>query len=382
MRRSVKVICLSLLWFYTLVPFEGGGDRFPLVFRIVCMMLLLIYYFSKAGNLHYRHTVVVTCLISFFISFLLLANLDDISLRFVNTLATMLLVLFVYLFINRSSQRHELAQVINWILLASAGAIFLQYLSFYIFGTIIELHGVMFPWEESRTVFLERFGFARFAGLYTEPGTHANWVVAFILLKGLLTGKVIDRVSIVAMISVALAITAWGILAVITFILSLVLFLATSKKMIGKNIFLFSMSAGLIAGLAIYLDILDAIFDYFSFRAELQNESGMSKTEAWKYGWELLGDFIFIGFPIGYDYCRGCQSPQDAGIILNLGIYFGAFAAALFAFLYIFGVTKGIGVYAVPLGVILLFGKYYYFDPIVWLIFLFAVSKILQKRLI
>lgn len=344
------------------------------------MMLLLMYY-GKVGSLYYRHATVVSCLVSLFIGFLLLANIDDVSLRLVNTVVIIFLSLYVYLFINGSWLRDELAQVISWILVASAGAIFLQYVVFYTFGTIIELHGVLFPWGESRTVFLEYFGLARFAGLYTEPGTHANWVIAFILLRGLLTGNVIDRFSITSMISVALAITAWGVIAVMVFILSAVLLLATTKRKISTGVILLSMSAGCMVGLVLYLEIFDAIFEYFSFRAELENNSGTSKVDAWRYGWELLNDFMFIGFPIGYDYCGGCQSPQDAGVILNLSVYFGVFAATLFTLFCILGVATGIGVYAVPLGAIVFFGKYYYFDPIIWFIFLFAVSQVMWKRL-
>ena len=96
----------------------------------------------------------------------------------------------------------------------------------------------------------------------------------------------------------------------------------------------------LIAAIAVFLlyapdYFLEDVLNYFSLRAEVSVASGSSKMVAWVMGVRHLGDVAFLGLPIGTDYCNGCVSPQDAGLVLNFALHLGVLAGIVYFLIFI-----------------------------------------------
>ena len=378
--QLTKTAALVILIFYCTVPFEGGGERFPLLFRLACMVLLAGFLFV-GGGVKVSEAAVVSLPILFFSLILVLANLGDIGFRLINAVLIIAIAGYVFLLCNSSEiRRAQFAKALDFVILLSGGALFAQFFIYIGTGELIELHGIVFPWGQSRSVVLEGFGIARFAGLYTEPGTHSNWVLAFILLRTVLTGKLLGVATIVGVSSILITMSAWGLGAVAAFLSSVFIFQFFVAKKVDKWLLFVLVGVFLMAVLVLTSGLFDAALDYFRYRSELDNESGWSKVSAWYYGLGALENIAFLGLPIGSDYCFGCQSPQDAGLILNFSIYFGFLAAILFFGSLIVAVSLRIGFYVIPLVLVFFVGKYYYFDPVVWFVWYFAIGRIFVLR--
>ena len=63
-------------------------------------------------------------------------------------------------------------------------------------------------------------------------------------------------------------------------------------------------------------------------------------------------------------------------MVLNFSIHFGLLAGVLFFGALVFAVSLSIGFYLIPLVFVFMVGKYYYFEPIVWFVWYFAVGRI------
>ncbi len=374
--QLARTAALVILLFYCTVPFEGGGERFPLLFRLACMVLLAGFLFV-GGGVKVSEAAIVSLPILFFSLILALANLDDISFRLINAVLIIGIAGYVFLLCNSSeTRRAQFAKALDFIIILSGSALFAQFFIYIGTGALVEVHGIVFPWGQSRSVVLEGFGLARFAGLYTEPGTHSNWVLAFILLRTVLTGQLLSVATIVGMSSILITMSAWGLGALGAFLSSVIFFQIFVARKIDRWLLVVIFGIFLMAALVLTSGLFDAALDYFRFRSELGNESGWSKVSAWYYGLAAVDKIAFLGLPIGSDYCYGCQSPQDAGLVLNFSIHFGLLAGVLFFGALVFAVSLSVGFYLIPLVFVFMVGKYYYFDPIVWFVWYFAIGRI------
>ncbi len=78
---------------------------------------------------------------------------------------------------------------------------------------------------------------------------------------------------------------------------------------------------------------------------------------------------LAIGTSFEHDYCDGCASPQDAGLIINMVMRIGLLATLLVMFPIARTLLRTGGFAALIAFLPLLFAKFYVFDPVVWLIF-------------
>jgi len=376
---SILGLCV-LLCVYAIFPSESASERFSLFVRLffLCFTALLAVVL---GEIRREFIAVFSFLAFIFILLVSWSNAPYFTPRLVNLVASILCAGLVVAGLASGRANDFAIRVISGLLVFSAGALFLQLGIYLVTDSIVEFHGVVFPWGGSRSAELERFGIARLSGVHTEPGTHSAFTVGLIILRSLMGGRLFDRVAYLSMASVIATLSFWGVLATTLYFL-LYAFSVIENKEGAKRVLtffvLFAVASGVVyVGAPQYL--IEDLIGYFSARAELGDGSGGAKVIAWVTGLQKLGDVVFFGLPIGADYCNGCMSPQDAGLVLNFMMFFGVTASILFFGVLVFGAYRCGGYALATFSALLLVVKFYYFDPIVWLIFFTATVCCLRS---
>lgn len=377
-----KVGLIAFVFFsvYAIFPSEAEGDRFTLIVRLLAfglIALIAIFY----GEVQKNGLVWFFFLPVFFIVLVVFSNAPEFSPRMLNLTAIIVLSALVVAFSRSSRGNQVMVSVVNFLLILSAFALFLQIALYVLLGQLVEIHGFVFPWGVSRSAELERFGIARLSGIHTEPGTHAAYSVGLLVVRQLLGRDVFDRIGIVVIASVAATLSFWGLLATFAYFFSYISKLVLLGKVPTRLIYSFGF---LFSGLALFVlfspdYFFEDVLNYFAFRAEVSVAADGSKMVAWAMGLKNLNEIAFLGLPIGTDYCNGCASPQDAGIVLNFALYLGLLAAICYCVIFVAAAVRMGGWSFVPFGLLFLFAKFFYFDPIVWLAFFLSVSCISQR---
>lgn len=378
-RDSTAIFLCTLVLIYAIFPSESSSERFALFVRLGALgaAAALAIFFGEVR----RELAAGFCFLSFFFVLVVSwSNAPYVTPRLVNLVATILLSALLVAGSVSGRGTGVVLRAINALLVVSAVALFVQAGLYLLSGSVVEVHGLIFPWGESRSAELERFGIARLSGLHTEPGTHSAYTVGLLVLRSLYGGRLFDRIGFFSVGSVAVTLSFWGVIAAggyfILYGFSIV------RGGVGFRVFLsFSISLAFLASV-FYLFapnyLLEDISNYFRLRSELGDGSGGAKVIAWQMGLKSFGDVVFLGFPIGTDYCNGCISPQDAGLVLNLVIYLGLSAAILFVGVFFAGVFLSGGFLLTFFSGLVLVAKFYYFDPVVWLLFFSCLAWVLR----
>ena len=378
----VGILLFSVLFAYSIFPSESSQERFTLILRVallgsVALFSIAAFPLSRPGWIYFP----LFCFL--IVLSLLLSNYPHIPTRTINVVVVVLLSAVFISRIASSTARLFVIHVVNILLFVSFACVLFQIGYYFASGSVIEIHQLFFPWSESRSTMLERFGIVRVSGLHTEPGTHSAYTVGLLIFRTLLGRKLFDWISLISMLSVAATLSFWGIAASLMYFISFVL----HSGNLTENLFRWALmliiglliSAGI---LSIYLysaDSLAPIIDYFTFRSELGDGSGGAKVSAWDYGLRTLADTIMFGLPFNEDYCNGCQSPQDAGLILNLAIYFGVCLCVLLYGVYVLATLRTNGLWLIPFASLFFVAKFFYYDPLVWMIFFLSVLLVTEK---
>lgn len=375
---------LSILSIYALFPSESDGERFTLVTRLFSFGVLA-WVACIYGEVRKKSLVWFLWFSVYFIALVVLANSPNFSPRLLNLCAIVALSALIVAFSANARGRLVFLDVINVLLVFSAVALFLQIALLLIQGNLVELHGLVFPWGSSRSAELEKFGIARLSGVHTEPGTHSAYSVGLLIVRQFLGQDIFDRIGVLVIASVAATLSFWGVLATSIYLLSYVFRLALLGD--GHQRLLSSLGLLLASISLVVIFAPDYFFEdvanYFFLRAKDSSASDSSKMTAWLLGIKHVGDVAFLGLPIGTDYCNGCNSPQDAGIVLNFVLYLGLLAGFVYFSIFIVSSFRVGGIAFVPFASLFAFAKFFYFDPIVWIAFFLAISElgIYKKRL-
>lgn len=369
-----------LLSIYALFPSESTSERLSLFVRTGSLTAAAALAISL-GKVR-RDLIPFLCGFSFiFILLVSFSNAPYFTPRLANLSVSILCAALVIGSTESNAARTLVLKILNILTLLSVSALFLQAVIYLITGSIFEIHGLLFPWGVSRSVELEKFGIARLSGLHTEPGTHSVYAVGLLLMRCFYGGRLFDRIAALSVASIVVTLSFWGIMAAALYLILYLSSMAQSRTG-AKNVIVFIFCLFLV-GLVFYLFapqyLIEDIFGYFRLRSELGDGSGGAKVVAWEMGVAKFGDVVFFGLPIGSDYCNGCISPQDAGLVLNFIIYFGFAAALIFFGVFFFGAFRCGGLSLVVFGGLLLGAKFYYFDAIVWWIFFAAVVWVFRR---
>lgn len=374
---AIAVLFFAILTMYSLFPSESSQERFTIIFRLGVLATLALVFVARYSVTYSALKVVLVPLFLVVLS-LSVSNFPFYPSRTLNVLATVMFSALIASVLVLAEARKLFVSALDFLLIFSALAVLLQIGVVLLGGGLIEAHQFFFPWSESRSAELVRYGITRVSGLHTEPGTHSAYTVGLLIVRGLCGRPLFDRVGWLAMVSVLVTLSFWGVMAFLGYALAYT-FMAGSVSLRGRFYVLGCIGGFLLlGGVATVLDmeIIHNIQGYFAVRAQLDDGSGGAKVSAWDAGSRLLAEVAFIGLPFGSDYCGGCRSPQDAGIILNVTVYFGLLFAIIFGAIYLTALYRGGGMAALSFGSVFFLGKFFYYDPIVWLIFFLSVVAV------
>ncbi|MGE5650313.1 MAG: hypothetical protein ACM34A_08940 [Bacillota bacterium] len=247
-------------------------------------------------------------------------------------------------------------------------------------GIIVDVHQIFHPYSEARISSGWDDGLLRMTGVHIEPGTYSNWVYGLVFLRGVARRKFFDFFSVVAIASTLLTFSFWGILSA-----SIYLFAACMSSLsVVRSSTLFKLlgiAVVVVGAYAFVADLgMDEVTEYLYQRSTMGDSSGDSKLRAYGGFLHEFDEILVLGKPLDHDFCDGCESPQDAGVLLNAIILLGLpVSLAVFGIAgytaYAIGRLSGLLAY-LPL----LFGKFYVYEPILWLIFCTCILTVCVLR--
>lgn len=265
--------------------------------------------------------------------------------------------------------REGFGRILTGLLLLWVGSLLAQVVLYFGAGSVVDLHQLLHPYSEAR---IGGAGLLfRFTGVHIEPGTYANWVYLLVLLRAVVSGRLFDWIAVAAVTSILLTVSVWGAVAVSLYFIGFLLALIAAGRSADRT------KLGVVAVLVLVMAFfffqkfglaIEEALNYFFVRAELGDASGTAKIDAYAGFLNVLGDAVVLGFPLDFDFCSGCASPQDSGIFVNLVVRAGLlvtifiFSVLLLMFWRMFG-------FPVVLVVMPVFtSKVFYFDPIFWML--------------
>ncbi len=264
--------------------------------------------------------------------------------------------------------RASLVLALDLLLAAWVGLFLAQYAVYYLNGSLVDVHHMLHPWSQARLGFEGDASLLRLTGPHIEPGTYANWVYGLVVLRALVRGKWFDWPDLLAVATTLLSFSLWSVLAGAVFFAAAVLACLWPLRPLRLALLLLLL---LPPAIWLWLNLDKGGGDglqYLMGRLDAGDGSGASKLQAYQGFMRELGHVLLLGTSLDHDFCRGCESPQDAGLALNLMMRLGLPVALFIVFSTLRAAWKSGGLPAVLALLPLWVGKFYVFDPLFWLI--------------
>jgi hypothetical protein len=366
-KSSFVVYGTLVLFLYCLIPFESKNVSDSLTIRMVSAFFLTLIAVTYFGNVPKKLMPVLI----FLFGIILLVLLKSFSLKFFSTLVAILFGMFCASAIAGSLKyRRNFVISLKLLLYVSIYLLFFQIFWHHLTDNILKLHEVIFPISASRVEEHEYFN--RLGGIFIEPGTHANWVYSFFLLYIYIEGKLDIKMGFLVGLSLISTISLWGAIVGSLLILICILNFYKVKNIVSSIIISFFV-------ISIFYAFLNSdIFIFLENKLVSDGGSKFSKIDAWNEFFKVYSDIVFLGYGFNPNFCVGCVSPQDAGLILSLFVIFGIIPGMLIFVLIYYGSFEIGGFYLLIITLPLTFAKLFYWDYIFWIIF-FVV--LLQKNI-
>jgi hypothetical protein len=357
-----------VMFFLLATPFElTAGSGYSYFAKLICAVGLIV---TSGAMASLRPNT--TLFLSVFLALIfLIANSNNPNDRVLLAFATILITVILGN-LRTEPWNARLCAILSGFLAVHAAALLVVFANFFLRGDIIDLHSMVFP-GAART---EQYGsVARIAGLHVEPGTYAQWTMAALFFRALITRSLGTPFNFAIVLTVALTFSLWAAMAVIVFLIGVLIeFILTRSTTTRWRAFL---AIGL-AGAAIYL-VGTGLPQQFSddalgfFQLKLNNsESSLDKLLATAEFWRTLPNNLVIGSPVTPGFCPACLAPTDVGLWANLIYYFGLLPM-LFLFAAMAGQLLKWGIAFAVLAALMLVWKASYFDPLLWLIIAFVL---------
>lgn len=236
------------------------------------------------------------------------------------------------------------------------------------FGVVIDLHHLIYPMSNARI--LSAGGVLRITGFHIEPGTYAQWTFVALTARALLYRIKVEPLTILCLLTLILAFSAWSILAVAAYAALMVMtsLVPGSRNRRGdgrqSTMILIVSLLGAAALLAVYLQPYMA---YVQGRYALSDISGLSKVIALRRLLASIEQVAFWGRPLTETYCPACLSPQDLGAWSSFAYYVGVLPSAVLLTVLVVRLVRDWGPIYLPLLAIILLTKMWIFEPALWL---------------
>lgn len=376
----LHVALAALAIHYFLTPFEvGAGGATPYTQRLFFGFVFLLLI-GLGGRVEKRAEVLFL--------FFIVTAVWFVSINFPENIGSLLYflaflgcALFSPALLGHGERLARFSLVLDYLLLFWLLSLVFQVVFYFATSSILDVHGFFHPSSAARIPTIGNL--VRFTGVHIEPGTYSNWIFGLVLLRAVVSGRLYDKLALAAMASTALTMSAWGALAIGVYFSSLAIAILRSldSRLVGRLL----VFVGLFAVFMVYLagKYFDELWDFSQYllaRSELEDASGASKVTAFSGFVALILDVAVLGKSLNFDFCGGCLSPQDAGVFINLAVRGGVvFTVFLFGVIGLALVRVGGGAASLLLGP-LAGAKFYYFDPIFWLIFGFSIYFLVVSR--
>jgi hypothetical protein len=364
------------LYFVAATPFEQDRSGFSYLIRLCCIILLLalmsLIHRTRLQSPHPLAALVFLALVA--------ANIGSPGDRLLISLA---LIVTTCTLGQICSEKwlEELGHILGVYLAVNAVGLVLQIVALIGAGTLLDLHGMIFP-NAARIEFLGEYG--RLSGFHNEPGTYSQWMLMTLFLRSLITRKLLTLFNLVVCGTIAATVSLWGILAVCVYLLAatIELLIASKTTRAAKRIGISALFALTVATTAtLFSDYIthDSIA-FLQNKAGLTTDSGEDKIVAMADLEQQFQHVIFIGAPITPGFCPPCLAPNDIGIWAN-GIYYFGFML-MFALVATLALRLGRhwGLQFVPLLAMMLSWKAPFYDPSLWMLIGHILGRKLMNR--
>lgn len=367
------VFALAIILGITYTPTEGGG-MLTIVLRYFLIGLGLLPLVLNPSSCPIQGKQLVWALLLGV--YLILVNMGSVvQALFAVVWVFFASVLFVSVW-SAESRRAMLVKALDIVIVSFVVILALQAVYYGLTGVMIDFHNLFFPFSHAR-LFQTLGSLWRFTGQQIEPGTYANWMYALVLLRAVVSGNLFSRISFIGISSILVTTSFWGFFAVIFFVLAYLLRKNNPAVALRKVMLIVaSISVGVVLVQLLGIDVVS----YISRRLALSDFSASEKIAAFssvRKDWE---NYVLVGKPLSYDFCAGCASRQDAGILLSLFVNFGAAIVVLMLAVMAVGAQKRFGYVGLLVLVPFLFGKYSIGDFPFWVIVAFLLASFFSKH--
>lgn len=359
-------ILLLVSIFLSFTPTEDGDSSRSYLLRIICLSFVALYLFDKKKtNIYISHIFLLLSAIPLIIYLSInIAEPTISALLFPASYITSLI--FAAAILSDRNLKQQLILSIKIILIAWMIVFGAQFIAYYYSGLYIDFHKILFPFSSQRI--RENALFVGLGGIHLEPGTYSNWVYGTCFLSALLQRKIGTPLHHLAVTSTLLTMSAWAYIGFFFYVMAVLMESGTNPK----SLLILLLLA--IFGVGFYSIYNDTLVQYLLLRADMTDGSGSSKVEVYRFMQENINKWLLTGAPWSDSPCDYCVSPQDAGIITNYLFYFG-FSFLIFLSVAMLKIKKVLGAPGLVLFLPIFIAKYSIWDPIVILIFFFAMME-------
>lgn len=367
-RKSyILSVLLFFLYVYSFVPTESETSTFPMIVRTVTVVFLMFVCLCNVVEVRFQFFAPVLFLIFYFS---VLAAIS-FSFRYFVSLAVVLGAFsWALAYYQSDSFRRAAIISLDFLVYSSAGFLILQFLEFYLAGRLFDYHNLIFPWSEARLPLWSSL--ARVGGVYIEPGTYANWVYAFLLLRIFLDKNISPLLVPLVSFTMIFSMSAWG---VIVGVFVLVVY-GVNKLDLRVMIYL------LCAAVGIYIVVSVVNLGDMAHLLEsrvLYSGSREVRDDTFQEFLSVAPRLLVFGLGFGRVFCIDCQSPQDAGLVISLLVVYGLpFTLFVLSVVFGFAYRKG-GFRLAVLCMPLLNTKLFYWEHVFWFIFMIAAVGFFGK---
>jgi hypothetical protein len=372
---NIRSLAISLAFFSALfllfIPFEDPltNSMWPRYFAIgVAIFFLIPILLTRPIKLHTPSSYVLVGMLIVLAHTTVLRQVSFIYPFFAG--ANILVAVLAY-----EASKHwtkEFHAAVTWLLVISILSLIAQVLMFYVLGgPIVDVHGLVFG-SPSRVI-VDFAGINRFSGIQVEPGTYANNTI-FLLALYLFTSQFRKQMFIIAIATlISILLTGSATSVYFTCVVLMLLPLLWRNRIRTWHVLVLLVC---IVAFFSFSNILEHLNERFA-----QNDDG--SLSLWKTG---LRSYLATGLDdkiigLGYEHppCVDCYY-QDLGVTFNLisggGILMVFVLMLLFyRVAYFNGILLAMVIFAIPLN-----SRMYYYEPPVWMLFLFAQANLRKKQ--
>ncbi len=374
------IIFLFGMFLYGFVPFEMPNPTQTQNIHLLCIIAIISYVIFAGYYKDRYHTFDLVILLFF----ALLFTLGEMISKERDGMEFMFSILFGHVVASALYYseyfKSKFLTALKWLIILSVTLLVLQYIILMLTGNIFQIHSIVFPFSEARTMEDAMFGLYRMGGMYIEPGTYSNMMYIFLILYMILSQRTDSLLLYIGAASIILTASVWGLVFGL-YMLVILLFIKLIKikevsiiKRVFSTLVLISIS---FAGTSYILE--SSLLKYAEHKIKTDNPSVDAKELAFSRFQESYDDFLIVGEGFNPEFNIGIPSVQDAGLLLNLTVVFGVLASLIIMAVYLVSILRCCSWVMLLVSLPILTSKLFYTDRVFWLLFFVVIFGAYKK---